>query len=62
MIGALCIWGVHASRVLVSASRQNKLVYRMVPGQDRDSEKFATAGTPSPTRETRALPRVILQR
>src|SRR2546423_9903659 len=48
--GSEKIWVARASRSLVSASRRNKLF------KVRDSE------TPSPTRETRALPRHLLQR
>ena len=40
----------HASRVLVSASRRNRLLLHEHRKKVRDGE------TPSPTRETRALP------
>src|SRR5260370_40537401 len=67
-----CIWGAHASRVLVSASRRNRLskkslfarddAFRELPERRRHEriETFSKAcfgETPKPTRETRALPR-----
>src|SRR5438093_13068808 len=49
--------GAHASRVLVLASRQNNFLSNADRGlRWKVKEKFAMAGTPSPTRETRALP------
>jgi hypothetical protein len=50
-------WGAHASRVLVAAFRRNRLSLGFQPaGAFALSEKFAMARTPSPARETRALP------
>jgi len=47
----------HASRVLVAASRRNSLSMLNRPALDfAPLEKFAMARTPSPARETRALP------
>ena len=46
---ALC-WVAHASRVLVSASRGNRLF------QSRTQRKVRDGETPSPARGTRALP------
>jgi hypothetical protein len=50
-------WGALASRVLVAASRRNRLslCFPRV-GDFALSEKFAMARTPSPARETQALP------
>jgi hypothetical protein len=50
-------WGARASRVLVAASRRNRLSLRFQRvGDFALSEKFAMARTPSPARETHALP------
>jgi hypothetical protein len=50
----------HASRVLVATSRRNSLSMRNRPALNfAHLEKFAMARTPSPARETRALPRRI---
>ena len=50
-------WVAHASGVLVSASRRNNLSMNSLLAVDfARSEKSAMARTPSPTRETRALP------
>ena len=46
----------HASRVLVSVSHRNDLSNRPSFVLALRNEKSAMAGTPSPTRETRALP------
>ena len=55
----------HTSRVLVAAPRRNGLLFRSkyyvgsprFPAPQPDiSDKFAMARTPSPARETRALP------
>jgi hypothetical protein len=46
------VWVAHASRVLVSASRQNRLFC-----VDNREEKFAIARRHRQTRETRALPK-----
>ena len=48
------LWGAHASRVLVSVFHRNNLLSDGIAPQ----KKFATAGTPSPARRMRALPRV----
>ncbi|OLD87963.1 MAG: hypothetical protein AUG81_07660 [Verrucomicrobia bacterium 13_1_20CM_4_54_11] len=45
---AISIWERTRPRVLIAAPRRNAL----------GREKFAMAGTPSPAREARALPRV----
>src|SRR6266536_3866083 len=51
-------WVAHASRVLVSAWRRNNLSKDSQLTVDfMHPEKFAMARTPSPTRETRVLPR-----
>jgi hypothetical protein len=48
---------VHASRVLVAASRRNSLLKRNRSALDFARPKeFAMARMPSPKRETRALP------
>ena len=56
------IRGEHASRVLVVASRQNELLMTSesnpARGFERTSQEVREGGTPSPARETRALPRV----
>ena len=45
--------------MLVSASRQNNLYFEFShAGDDRTERKVRDRGTPSPARETRALPRV----
>jgi prepilin-type N-terminal cleavage/methylation domain-containing protein len=51
------LWGAHAFRVLVSVFHRNNLSCRRVASQ----KKFATAGTPSPARRMRALPRVRIR-
>ena len=50
------VWVAHASRVLVSVSHRNDLPNAAPSLPPRLRKKFATAGTPSPARETRALP------
>src|SRR5439155_10724684 len=51
-------WVAHASRVLVSASRRNRLSRGVATScVTKIKEKFAIAGTRLPTRGTRALPR-----
>ena len=52
-------WVAHASRVLVSASRRNELSKHLRSSLwIEHTRKSAMARTPSPTRETRALPRI----
>jgi hypothetical protein len=47
----------HATRVQVATSRRNSLSMRNRPALNfAHLEKFAMARTPSPARETRALP------
>src|SRR6476646_9751197 len=51
----------HASRVLVSASRRNNLSQGTSAARKEElHKKSAMARTPSPARETRALPRHIV--
>src|SRR5438445_794337 len=53
------LWVAHASRVLVSASRRNRLFFKFLSRRQLSSpEKFAIAGRARQTRETRALPRI----
>ena len=52
------VWGAHASRVLVGASRADELSLRPELALRCDLSREACFGeTPKPTRETRALPR-----
>src|SRR5438552_1912857 len=56
------IWGAHASRVLVSESRRNKLCLCINTSEVVNiEEKSAIAGTRSPPRGTRALPRISVR-
>src|SRR5215216_1196356 len=57
--GRAHVWVAHASRVLVSASRRNRLFPSIVTFCDAEfQEKSAIARTRSPARATRALPRL----
>src|ERR1700730_14853607 len=50
------LWVAHASRVLVAASRRNRVLKGSPASRDIAClEKFALARTPSPARERRAL-------
>lgn len=51
-----------ASRVLVSASRRNELFYYSIDQQAARVRKVRDSETPSPARETHALPRPELAR
>src|SRR6185436_13505175 len=52
------VWVAHASRVLVSASRRNRLSSGTAPAREEEVQlKFAIARTRSPARKTRALPK-----
>src|SRR5438309_6702639 len=55
---ARIFWIAHASRVLVSASRRNKLSLKYNSEFLATVEEVRDRGTRSPARETRALPRL----
>jgi len=58
---ARILWGAHASRVLVSASRRNKLYFEFRHMKNEEAKnKVRERGTRSPAREPRALPRTRL--
>src|SRR6478672_9898437 len=63
-VASATVWGAHASRMLVSASRRNELQFGFASRRLNRSfkRKFAIAGTRSPARQRRALPRRLLQR
>jgi hypothetical protein len=57
MPGTLQAWVAVAAATWFSAGRRNDLESRCHVGRILDKEKLAMTRTPSPTRETRVLPR-----
>ncbi len=57
LAAAFSIWVAHARRVLVAVSRRTYLSFCCAKESAFVFRKVRDGGTPSPARETRALPR-----